>query len=362
MSPPATDPRPGLALPRLSRLVVEAVQRNSLDLSQVSVLTEAATGPYVVTPVLAALAGAEVIAVTRASRYGSVEQVRAQTLALAESVGVASRITITDQRDVAIFAAADVVTNSGHLRPITAEHAEAIRASAVMPLMFEAWEIQAGRVDIDLAGLHRRGVQLAGTNERHPHVDVFSFLGPMAVAQLADAGVSAYLGRIAVLCDNPFLPYLEAGLRAAGATVWSAASLTELLDGDEPDAVIVSLTPTGQAVVTEAEVRQLAARWPTTVLLQYWGDIDRSACTEAGLPFWPLDDPGSGHMGVLPSRVGPEPIVRLQAGGLKVAQVLLKPAADRTAADLEYLDPLDFAAITNDGAPLTDASREQGER
>jgi hypothetical protein len=45
-------------------------------------------------------------------------------------------------------------------------------------------------------------------------------------------------------------------------------------------------------------------------------------------------------MAVLPSAVGPEPIVRLQAGGLRVGQVLLTPQAARTPNDLEYLDEL----------------------
>ena len=43
---------------------------------------------------------------------------------------------------------------------------------------------------------------------------------------------------------------------------------------------------------------------------------------------------------MLPSAVGPDPIVRLQTGGLKVAQVLLKPAGERTPADLEFVDEL----------------------
>jgi hypothetical protein len=45
-------------------------------------------------------------------------------------------------------------------------------------------------------------------------------------------------------------------------------------------------------------------------------------------------------MAVLPSAVGPEPIVRLQAGGLRVAQVLLTPEEARAPIDLEYLDEL----------------------
>jgi hypothetical protein len=337
---PTTDERPGLALPRLARLVEEAVARCQLDLSEVSVLTEAATGPYVVTPVLAALAGAQVTAVTRSTRYGTTEQVTEATLRLAKQLDVADRITITDQRRPELFAAADVVTNSGHLRPIDGDCGAAIRPGTALSLMFEAWEIQAGRIDVDLDGLQARGVQVAGTNERHPHVDVFSYLGPMAVAQLADAGVSAYAGTVAVLCDNPFRDYLHDGLHAVGARVEIADQLAVLLEGPRPDALIVAMRPTGASLLSPTDLDAIASRWPDVVVAQYWGDVDRAGCAAAGLACWPEQSPGDGHMGVLPSRVGPEPIVRLQAGGLKVAQVLRVAPADRTPDDLLYLDPL----------------------
>jgi hypothetical protein len=338
------DSRPGLSNVRLAQLVQASVERCALDLSGAVVLTEAATGPYVVTPVLAALAGAEVIALTKPTRYGSVDEVRAVTQQLAAAVGVADRITVTTERSPELFARADVVTNSGHLRPIVGELASAIRPDAVLSLMFEAWEIQAGRLDIDLDLLRERGVAMAGTNERHPHVDVFSFLGPMAVAQLADAGVSAYLGRIALLCDNPFAEFMRDGLLRVGAQVELAADLPSLLFTAQPDALVVAMTPTGSSVLSAAQLRQVAQTWPGTVLTQYWGDIDRSLATDTGLACWPAQDPGAGHMGVLPSRVGPEPIVRLQTGGLKVAQVLLKPVEQRTESDLAYVDFLTVAS------------------
>ena len=335
-----TDVRPGMDLRRLARLCHEAVERCALDLNGARVLTEAATGPYVVTPVLAALAGADVVALTRATRYGSVAEVNGWTSALAVEVGVEDRMTVTTERTEALFAVADVITNSGHLRPIVDRYAAAIRADAVVTLMFEAWEIQAGRLDLDLDGLRARGVRMAGTNERHPAVDVFSYLGPVAVAQLADAGISAYGGTIAVLCDNPFRDYLADGLRRAGAQVRIGETVEQISEGPAPDAVIVALTPSGGWVVSPSDLVAIGSRWPTTALVQYWGDVDRGACEAAGLRCWPVDPPGAGHMAVLPSRVGPEPIIRLQAGGLKVAEVLRKPASDRTAADLEYIDEL----------------------
>lgn len=328
------DERPGLSTGRLCRLVSEAVERCALDLSGARVLTEAATGAYVVTPVIAAVSGARVVALTADSRYGTGEQVKAATMALAAQLGVADRIVITTQRAPEHFAAADVITNSGHVRPILGELAAAVRPDAVLSLMFESWEAQVGRLDIDVDVLRDRGVQIAGTNERHPHVDVFSYLGPMAVVELADAGVSAYGGRIAVLCDNAFRDYIADGLKAAGAEVDVAASL-DGLSTQYPDAVLVALQPTGGSVLSAADLHRIGTSWPDCILVQFWGDIDRVQCPVA---CWPVVAPPVGHMGVLPSRLGPEPIVRLQAGGLKVAQVLLMRSAARTAQDVEYVD------------------------
>jgi hypothetical protein len=331
MSP---DERPGLSTGRLGRLVGEAVDRCALDLSGTTVLTEAATGAYVVTPVIAALSGARVVALTADSRYGSAAQAGAATMALAAELGVRNRITVTTERDPEYFAAADVITNSGHVRPIVGEPAAAIRHDAVLSLMFESWEVRVGRLDIDVEALRERGVRIAGTNERHPHVDVFSYLGAMAVAELSDAGVSAYRSRIAVLCDNAFQDYIADGLKAAGAEVEIAASLDGLA-GDSPDALLVALKPTGASVLSPADLCRIGARWPDCVLVQFWGDIDRAGCP---VPTSPAVAPPAGHMGVLPSRLGPEPIVRLQTGGLKVGQVLLTPPELRTAQDLEYVD------------------------
>jgi hypothetical protein len=42
-------------------------------------------------------------------------------------------------------------------------------------------------------------------------------------------------------------------------------------------------------------------------------------------------------MGILPSAVGPEPIVRLQAGGLKVGQVLARGLDSAAADELDFV-------------------------
>jgi hypothetical protein len=337
----AAGGRPGLAPARLAALMEDAVARTRLDLRGAVVLTEAASGPYVVTPLLAALAGADhVVAVTRSSRHGSVAEVGMATDALARLVGVADRVRVKTEALPDDLARADVVTNSGHLRPIDARMIAMMRPDAVVPLMFEAWEVQAGRFDVDLDALRERGIAFAGTNERHPAVDVFSYLGLMAVRQLLDAGVAPYGAAIGLLCDNPFRDHLVRGLAASGAAVEVAATAGELRSAHRLDAVVVALRPRGGPVLTGADAATLGRRWPGVVVAQFWGDLDRAGLAAAGVPCWPALPPAPGHMGVLPSEVGPEPIVRLQAGGLKVGQVLRLPPAARTPADREFLDEL----------------------
>jgi hypothetical protein len=281
--------QPGLATGRMVRLMQRCVDAMRIDLRGAVVLTEAATGPYAVTPVIAALAGAdEVIGITRTTRHGTVADVCDQTLELATAAGVEDRIVITTESPHSFISRADVVTNSGHLRPIDRHLVASMKQSAVLPLMFEAWEVQAGRVDLDLDGLLQRGIAVAGTNERHPLVDVFSYLGTMAVKLLLDAGTAVRGTRIVVVCDNPFGPYLDGGLRAAGATVRLAADIHQVEPDFAPDVVLVAITPRGEPVVNASVVGSLAALWPHTITAQFWGDLDRSALDDAGLHYWPL--------------------------------------------------------------------------
>lgn len=299
----------------------EAVQRCELDLRGSVVLTEAAIGAYVVTPILAAMAGAEcVYAVTRTTRYGSVAQVMAETQEVATRAGVQKRVKIIVEKTQDIVARADIVTNSGHLRPIDHTVVSHLKPTAVVPLMYESWEYRPA--DVDITACREKGISVAGTNERHRTVDVFSYLGIMAVKLLLDAGVAVYRSRVLLLCDNPFAPFIENGLSAAGAVVNRATCLSAARAEDIFDAIVIALLPGPAPSLEHADARRIKSAWNGAVVAQFWGDIRRDAFTEHSVPVWPLQPPAAGHMGILPSEVGPEPVVRLQSGGLKVGEVM----------------------------------------
>jgi hypothetical protein len=340
--PVAADPRPGLDPRRLAGLVTAAVARCQLDLRGKVVLTEAATGSYVVTPIIAACGGAaRVYAMTQTTRHGTIEEVATQTLELARLTGVRDRVELVVGRSPEIVAEADIVTNSGHVRPIDPDMIACMKPSAVVSLMYEAWEFRPG--DVDLEACAARGIRVGATNERHPDVDVFSFLGPMAIKLLFDAEVAVYRSSVLLLCDNPFGPFMTRGLRRAGANLDVASSIAEAPRDKRYDAIVVALRPQSTPVLTAMDARVIAASWPGAVVAQFWGDVDRAALAEMDVPVWPERAPGAGHMGVLPSALGPEPVVRLQSGGLKVGEILSRGSCDPAHDCLQAMD-LDLAA------------------
>jgi hypothetical protein len=312
--------RAGFAPRRMAALMQDAVARCRLDLGGLVVLTEAAIGAYASTAAIAALAGARhVHAFARDTRYGTAVELGAQTLSLARAAGVADRVEILTDPPVSVAHEVDLMTNSGSLRPLTGELIARLPARAVVALMYEAWELRPS--DIDLDACRRHGVPVAAVNERHPSVGVFAYLGPLALRLLHDAGIPVHGCRIALLCDNPFAPFIQATLEQLAEVVHSAADASDL-PHERFDAVLVALRPGDGPVLDAAAAERLVARAGPAPIVQFWGDVDRMALRALGVPVWPPREPQSGHMAILLSALGPDAVVRLQAGGLRAAELV----------------------------------------
>ena len=290
-----------------------AVDRLQLDLTGLRVLTEAATGPYVVTPVIAVFAGAEVVALAKDSRYGTVAQASQETQQLSRELGVANRIEIVERLGDGHVASAHIVTNSGHLRPLDADFVGRMKRTAVIPLMYESWELRS--TDVDLDACRRHGIRVAGTNERDPRVGVFDYLGVLVVKAILNEGYELVRQRCLVVSDNDFGEFVKIALKANGAKVQTVPPHNSA-GRTTWDIVVVASTPPlcGGAVVSLEGV-------DAGLYCQLWGDVDRSSASGR---WCPQREPRAGHMGLTLDRLGPDPVTRLQAGGLKVGEVLAR--------------------------------------
>ena len=322
------------------RLIQEAIERCHLDLSGAVVLTEAATGAYAVTPVIAAMAGADrVFAVAKSTRYGPRSEVIWQTNELARHGSVGKQIQIMDRLTNRILSVADIITNSAHLRPLDAKKIQRMKSSAVIPLMYEAWEFRAE--DIDMNACQHRGIKVVGTNEQHPNIDVFGYLGELAMKHLMDAGISSYKSKILLLSDNEFCPYLFRSLTKGGASVDTGICIEKADALKDYDVILLAMKPQLKASLSAKDIHQISLRWPTAVIVQFFGDMDHRVCRQHGVHIWPREEPAPGHMGILPSAIGPESTIRLQTGGLKAAEESRRWPKDRTKKPEEYAQLLD---------------------
>lgn len=313
----------GFSHKRLLRLIKGAIERCNLDLTNQVIFTEAATGAYVVTPVIAALAGAKkVYAITKNTSYGSIKQVIQETNNLANLANISSIIEIITEKTPEIVNKADLITNSGHVRPIDKEMIDSMKPSAVISLMYESWEFR--KEDVDLDYCTQKGIKVAGVNERHPSIDVFSFLGIMTVKQLLDAGIAVYKSKILLLCDNDFSEFIKQTLSNNGAKVYCFQRLDQANMEINYDAIIIALKPQDNYVLSELEVKIISQKFSDCIVVQFWGDLDRDLFYKLNILIYPTQTVKKGHMGILPSEIGPEPIIRLQTAGLKTGSVLLK--------------------------------------
>jgi hypothetical protein len=238
---------------------------------------------------------------------------------------------------------ADIITNSGHLRPLDKEKLQYTKEGVVIPLMYEAWEFRNNDLDIKYA--KARKIKIGATNERHPDIDVFSYLGDMALKMIFDAGLCPYKNKFILICNNDFGPFIANTLSKVCDSLavcdmdenkvkYSSLEIDWI--GNFPEfsvpekyknceAVIFTAHPFDKTWIgqenTPISINKLKAEIESPFILRYAGDVDESCSNE--IQFYP-EHVHSGHMGILPSDIGFDPIIRLQSGGLKVGELLLR--------------------------------------
>ncbi len=315
---------------RIRRLVADAIARTGLDLRGRCVLTEAATGHYQLTPLIAAESGAErVFAMARDSRFGAAGEVARALSERAASWGLAERIVPLFAREDPALAKAEIVTNLGHVRPIDAALLERLAPGAVVALMWETWEFRAE--DVDRAACRRLGVPLLGTDEHHPDLDIFAYVGPLAARLIGELGIELVRGAVVVAGAGEFAALAVGALERAGARVvrvdtavpGALAGAKEALR--RADALLL-IDHVGRRMLLgeggEIAPADLAALNPGIAIAHLCGGADRDACLRAGLVVAPARFAAPGHMSLTTDHLGPRPLIDLHAAGLRVGQAM----------------------------------------
>lgn len=327
----------GPANPQALRLIGRAIIGQRLDLNGLSVLTEAGVGLARLTPVLAAMAGAEVFAVCRDTVDGARRDAERETAELAALAHVQDRIHLVATRLHAPRAGIDVITNLPGVRPVDEAVLRTAGETGVVTLMGGLDAMRAG--EVDLAACRRLKVAVAGLCEEA--LDLYRSASSATIWGLLVLGVDVTGADVIVAGDGPVCASVARGLARAGARVFAAcpenAGRLALYDaekigdalGDETvlarlsdvDAVAVCAAhPDTRTIGAGAWVDpgELAARAPHIVVIHLGGEIDRRSLAGAGVRVWPASGVGAAH------DLLPGPRLELHAAGLKVGEVLAR--------------------------------------
>jgi hypothetical protein len=323
----ATDPRdacddrfPGR---QIMRLIRRAIERHRLDLTGLRVLTESGVGYRRVTPVIAALAGADqVYAVGRDTVRSARKDAESQTAYLAALAGVQDRVQMLATRLQAPLATVDVITDLPGVRPIDESILRTACETAAVTLMRGVVHWRAG--DVDVATCRRLSVAVAGVDE--DAVDVYRYLPMEAVWGLLQLGVEVVGATILVAGDGPACGKVARGLSQAGARVLVAApegaGRISLYGGEKAGdgLVLCPAQPDRRTIGAGAwmDAAELAATAPHLGVVSLAGELDRRGLSSTGLRSWPgADDPASGDL-------LPQPLIELHTAGLRVGEVLAR--------------------------------------
>jgi hypothetical protein len=327
----------GIGAPaRCLTIARDVITTLALDLSGLTVLTEAGSGLYALTPALAALGGAErVIAVTRDSRHGRADDNARAASMFADLCGIHERLSVVTELSPSVISSADIVTNLGFVRPIDADFVASMKPDAAIALMCESWEVRSA--DVDLAACQRRGILAMGTNEDHPAARVFDYCGILGIRLLLDAGFEVLGTRVLVVGRDRFAPVVAEALTRAGAVVDTVRSLDRpAIVNRLADAEVLLLADYGDDVMIVAEngvltPADLAPHAATLTLVQFAGGIDAPALRSAGIVVSPADTAPPRRMAQTLATLGPRPVLTLHAAGLKVGELCAR--ASRAGMD-----------------------------
>jgi len=316
---------------RAKRIIKETIDSLSLNLRGMTVLTEAGSGAFVLTPIIATVANADkVYVVVKDSVYGKREDIIRYLYDLVTSFNFNSNAIVVIDNPEQIANEVNIVTNLGFVRPITENLISKLPKDSAIPLMWETWEKRA--CDIDFAACKKHSIPVLGTCETDVRLMIFKYVGLLALKLLFEVEIEVFGSKILIVSSGVFLSEIKKVLSDNGANLYTYNPF-ESKDSDElkeylkiTDAVVVAEQICTDVLISDADghisTADLSGSCPEIVHIS--GIIDYEAIDKAMLCIHPQKRVEHGYMTVTTDHVGMAPVIKLHAAGLKVGQALVE--------------------------------------
>jgi hypothetical protein len=326
---------------RALQIIKRSIARMKLNLAGYSVLTEVGSNNYLYTPTIAAMGGASKVYACSAdnSRFRFID-VANECKEILKYAGLDDKVDIiTHQEIYSVLPFVDVITNSGFLRPLDKSKLSIIKSSAVVPLMYEAWEVRNSDIDIDYC--KRNNIKVSGTSECHPLVNVFDAVGTLAIKLSLEAGFELYNNNIAVWSKDNFGIKAREGFINAGAASANIFNDTKELMHHLPNIDLMFICDYNETNCYFGDnglfnLNEIVALNPCLGIVHLYGNIDNELLKQHGIKVYPDKLGKACHMSESLAYIGATPVIDLQVAGFKVAEEMLKDELSSLSQPLTF--------------------------
>jgi len=331
-------------LKRCEKFIESRIALFNLDLTDLTVYTELGTGNYTFTCIIAAMANAKkVYAISRASRFGTIKDNLNNLERIIRTLNIKNirnKIEVVNEKRKEHLQEADIVTNSGFVRPIDKNTLSMMKPTTVIPLMYETWEFR--KEDIDLDYCRSNDILVLGVNEECPPMDIMRYSGFLASKLMFECGLDVHKDKILVLGSGRLGNNIARFMQANGID-FSWISLDDnIREENKPclskisdikrelsgfDTVVIAehyhnIELLGKNGIIKTE--ELSEKNPLIQIIHICGNINVDDVKKYDLSIYPEPVMPFGYMTVSADYIGPKTTIELNIAGLKVGEIMAR--------------------------------------
>jgi hypothetical protein len=311
---------------RAKKIILSSKENLDVNLEGYTVLTEAGSNHYLFSPIIPLICGAsKVFAFVKDTSYGSAEDIKDTCLEIASDLGLKDKLQIaTNHLPENWLMEADIITNSGMLRPFNREKISKFKKGAVLPLMFEAWELRDQ--DIDIRACKEHGITVAGTWENHPFIKVFDYVMILCLKLAMEAGYEVMGNSIFIWSDDHFGEKIKKSFIQNGAKQCFLSTDPKLLfeKACDLDFIFIADYDEKQDYEILLDLKNLIVISPNIGIIHLYGILNIERVKNLGLKVYPEKNGKAELMTYTLAHVGMNPLINLQVAGYRVAQEMLQ--------------------------------------
>lgn len=289
-------------------------------LTEKTVLTEAASGNYIVTPLLAGLAGAQVLAYGKDTKYGTTEECFHNINKYAELLGINNKISFLTELNKSDLVRVDILTNTGMLRPIDKTMISMLKNNCVIPLMWEPWEFR--ETELDIEACHQKGIKVYGTNESHSRLKTLSYLGYTALYLLLKKKLTPMSAKVLLIGSDAFSESISRILKKNNYrfTRISVEEKSNISIGNY-NCIIIAEHSNSKKIIGINGLFNWEQISGSQYIVHFAGSIDMPS---EKMNLYPENIAPFGYMSITTDYIDPTAVFDLHCAGLKVAEGMLK--------------------------------------